>query len=43
MINPIIPAFDNDKSNGLDAPEDEVLLGQSDQPKNKKQNAKCVT
>ena len=33
VINPIIaPAFDNDESKGWDAPEDEVLLGQSDQP-----------
>ena len=33
VINPSppSPAFDND-SKGWDAPEDEVLLGQSDQP-----------
>ena len=32
VIDTSATAFDNDESKGWDAPEDEVLLGQSDQP-----------
>ena len=32
VIDASATAFDNDESKGWDAPEDEVLLGQSDQP-----------
>ena len=32
VIDTSATAFDNDESKGWDAPEDEILLGQSDQP-----------